>query len=221
MSHVTLAIVSVLVIASVLVIGRFGYSYWQNRMGGYDQPVYKLAPPIAREYYTCAKCNSFDGGIYGKGPLHHFRSNAAAHCHHDWRQIDYFHFLTGVNAQFGIEALNSVLPNMPRGYIVSEDELADFPIASEPTPATPEPKITLYLAKRRFAAGEPIHFKSVVHNHTDRVMLIDGVLPMRSSANPPAIVAIRDGQDQSRSLYSHAGVTQAISQSELLVVQPG
>ena len=44
-------------------------------------------PPIVEEYYVCPKCESLDGGIYGKGPKESFVTSAAARCSHDWQQI--------------------------------------------------------------------------------------------------------------------------------------
>jgi hypothetical protein len=53
----------------------------------HDRPPHAFLPPIAEEYYVCAKCGSLHGGIYGKGPLACFCSAGAATCIHDWVRI--------------------------------------------------------------------------------------------------------------------------------------
>jgi hypothetical protein len=54
---------------------------------GPDRVPHAVLPPIAEEYYVCAKCGSLHGGIYGKGPLEYFRTPRADGCWHKWRQI--------------------------------------------------------------------------------------------------------------------------------------
>lgn len=65
----------------------------------YDRPVYRV-PPIARQYFKCPKCCSLDGGIYGKGPVAHYRSPAAARCVHDWQEITRAQFEEEVSRRF-------------------------------------------------------------------------------------------------------------------------
>lgn len=52
-----------------------------------NRPPHAVLSPIAEEWYTCDKCNSLDGGIYGKGPLLHDRTASGYKCIHDWRMI--------------------------------------------------------------------------------------------------------------------------------------
>ncbi len=65
----------------------------------YDRPVYRV-PPIARQYFKCPKCCSLDGGIYGKGPVEHYRSPGAARCVHDWQEITRAQFEEEVSRRF-------------------------------------------------------------------------------------------------------------------------
>ena len=69
----------------------------------YDQPVYTFFPPIDLLYYKCDKCSSYDGGIYGKGPLMHYRSENAKTCHHDWKQITEETFAIEVHEKFDVD----------------------------------------------------------------------------------------------------------------------
>lgn len=70
---------------------------------GKNQPVYSILPPIAEEFYECSKCGSYDGGIYGKGPLKHYRTPQAEDCRHDWIQISRGDFATRVSRYFGVD----------------------------------------------------------------------------------------------------------------------
>lgn len=69
----------------------------------YDQPVFTYFPPIDQLYFKCEKCGSYDGGIYGKGPLNHYRSEKAKKCHHDWKPITDEQFAIEVNERFNID----------------------------------------------------------------------------------------------------------------------
>ncbi|HLD35855.1 MAG TPA: hypothetical protein VJC37_03965 [Planctomycetota bacterium] len=69
----------------------------------YDQPVYGLLPPIACQYFKCDKCNSYDGGIYGKGPLNHYSSAKAKKCVHQWREIAIQDFAIGISKDFNVD----------------------------------------------------------------------------------------------------------------------
>jgi hypothetical protein len=68
-----------------------------------DRPPHAFLPPIAEEYYVCAKCGSLDGGIYGKGPLAHFRSAGAATCRHQWMQITFADFKRQAQTRFPVQ----------------------------------------------------------------------------------------------------------------------
>ena len=68
-----------------------------------DRGPYPVLPPIANEYFSCEKCKSLDGGIYGKGPRESFRSSSAKWCVHDWRRIDRTEFKQAGAERFGID----------------------------------------------------------------------------------------------------------------------
>ena len=44
-------------------------------------PKHKM---IEQAYFICYRCQSAQGGIYGKGPFKNFRSKTAPRCVHDW-----------------------------------------------------------------------------------------------------------------------------------------
>ena len=64
-------------------------------------PHDELLPPIVQEYWACSKCGSLDGGIYGKGPLVHFRTQHGATCVHKWVRITREDFLHRASSEFG------------------------------------------------------------------------------------------------------------------------
>lgn len=70
---------------------------------GKNHRVYKGLPPIAVEFYTCKKCGSYDGGLYGKGPLKHYRTRQGEDCWHDWTPISRREFAIGVSKHFGVD----------------------------------------------------------------------------------------------------------------------
>jgi hypothetical protein len=53
-------------------------------------PKYKM---IESGFYVCDKCQSAEGGIYGKGPFKIFRSENAKWCIHNWRKVDKKEFI--------------------------------------------------------------------------------------------------------------------------------
>lgn len=60
-------------------------------------------PPIAQEYYHCKHCGSLDGGIYGKGPTRHFRTEQGKTCTHDWQLISRDEFIKIGTERFHID----------------------------------------------------------------------------------------------------------------------
>ncbi|TGM53457.1 hypothetical protein [Leptospira adleri] len=71
----------------------------------YDRGPY-LFPPIDVEYFTCNRCNSYFGGIMGKGPTKSFKSEAAKKCIHRWEKIEAKNFSKNVELYYQ-EDLNS------------------------------------------------------------------------------------------------------------------
>jgi hypothetical protein len=57
-------------------------------------------PPIEEEYYTCGKCGSLHGGIYGKGPLVSFATSSASKCWHRWHLVPRAEFQRLASARF-------------------------------------------------------------------------------------------------------------------------
>jgi hypothetical protein len=68
--------------------------------GCVGRPPHAFLPPIAEEYYACAKCDSLHGGIYGKGPLASFATSNASTCWHRWRRITRAEFQKLASARF-------------------------------------------------------------------------------------------------------------------------
>src|SRR5688572_11382051 len=94
--------------------------------GGRPPHSTKLPPPIAEEYYACAKCGSLHGGIYGKGPLTNFAGANAAKCWHDWHQIAKAEFQELAADRFPAEWEKA-------GYFIKRPAIE----ASSPAPVTP------------------------------------------------------------------------------------
>ena len=76
----------------------------------YNRPVYTFMPPISLEFHKCFRCNSYDGGVYGKGPCEHFRSEKAKRCKHKWQQISKEAFITGVRSDFNVDLAKNSSP---------------------------------------------------------------------------------------------------------------
>ena len=57
--------------------------------------------PITVAYHECGKCGSLDGGLYGKGPTEHFRTDPGRWCVHDWRPIGRGEFKRLATERFG------------------------------------------------------------------------------------------------------------------------
>lgn len=68
----------------------------------YNQPVYRILPPVTLEYYKCTLCQSYDGGIYGKGPLKHYRSPESKSCIHKWSKVPRSIFFPEVSHKFNV-----------------------------------------------------------------------------------------------------------------------
>jgi hypothetical protein len=98
----------------------------------YDKPVYGFFPPIAAQYFKCTKCNSYDGGIYGKGPLKHYRAIDAKKCIHQWQEISMSDFAIGVNKDFNIDWSKDPMPYW--------QQLDEYTGVHQSHDATPVPK---------------------------------------------------------------------------------
>ena len=48
-------------------------------------PEHKM---IEMAFFKCEKCQSIEGGIYGKGPFKSLHSEKAEHCIHNWIRIE-------------------------------------------------------------------------------------------------------------------------------------
>lgn len=70
----------------ILVVGLFGLgAVLSGQFLRRDRP-----PPhkmIEEAYFVCSKCQSAQGGIYGKGPFKNFRGETASRCVHDWKRV--------------------------------------------------------------------------------------------------------------------------------------
>jgi len=42
---------------------------------------------IEQAYFICYRCQSAQGGIYGKGPFKEFRGKTASQCVHEWSPV--------------------------------------------------------------------------------------------------------------------------------------
>lgn len=51
----------------------------------FDQPP--ETKMIDMGFFSCAKCGSLSGGIFGKGPTRHYRSTHASRCRHEWQSV--------------------------------------------------------------------------------------------------------------------------------------
>jgi hypothetical protein len=64
-------------------------------------------PPSHRSvecaFFYCAKCDSLDGGIYGKGPVKSLRSATAERCRHEWGRLSREQFKELSKDNFGID----------------------------------------------------------------------------------------------------------------------
>jgi hypothetical protein len=67
----------------------------------YDRPP--KTKMIDMGFFMCPKCGSLSGGIFGKGPIRHYRSDAAVRCVHDWQSITKAEFQTQATARFGVD----------------------------------------------------------------------------------------------------------------------
>jgi len=87
----------------LLIILSFGAIGFVGCAGPGRPPHSVGLPPIAEEYYACAKCDSLHGGIYGKGPLANFATANAATCWHEWQQIPKAEFQKRAAEGFPVE----------------------------------------------------------------------------------------------------------------------
>ncbi len=54
----------------------------------YDRsPESKFLPPAKLAFYHCQKCESLEGGIYGKGSFKQFKSDKARKCIHNLETV--------------------------------------------------------------------------------------------------------------------------------------
>jgi hypothetical protein len=64
---------------------------------------------IDQAYFICYRCQSAQGGIYGKGPFKDFRSKTAAWCVHEWSPVSRDEFKR-FTASFYHQDWNSEIP---------------------------------------------------------------------------------------------------------------
>ncbi len=96
----TLASIVVAIIVIPILYVYFNFFVYRSP---YNRPVYTFMPPIRLEFHKCIRCSSYDGGVYGKGPLEHFRSKQATRCKHDWQKISKNDFIIGVKKEFNVD----------------------------------------------------------------------------------------------------------------------
>ena len=72
-------------------------------VGSRNASPHPFVTPIAQEYFYCPKCGSLDGGIYGKGPLRHYRTPSGADCFHNWSQISRSDFKSRASSSFIVD----------------------------------------------------------------------------------------------------------------------
>jgi hypothetical protein len=108
--------------------------------GRYDRSPSKGA--IYEGYHTCPKCDSLEGGIFGKGPIREFRSEAAERCIHDWQMVSRLRFQSLATEQFGKDWSSEIPFWLPVVYEDGIDGREAGIIAED-----------YYLATRRDACG--------------------------------------------------------------------
>jgi hypothetical protein len=85
-------------IVTILAIATFTLTGCETR---YDRsPKTQI---IEMAFFTCPKCGSLSGGIFGKGPTRHYRSDSAARCVHNWKSITKSEFQRQATDRFGID----------------------------------------------------------------------------------------------------------------------
>lgn len=80
-----------------------GRSPYDKRV--YKRSVYRNWTHVRAEFYVCPKCKSYEGGLYGVGPIRYYRSKDTASCIHDWVLITKDEFITGVKNDFNVDLL--------------------------------------------------------------------------------------------------------------------
>jgi hypothetical protein len=73
----TLVFVSII---AVIVLGAFAWTLERR-----DRPPKHAM--IEEGYFICYRCQSAEGGIFGKGPFKNFRSETASKCVHEWAPV--------------------------------------------------------------------------------------------------------------------------------------
>lgn len=58
---------------------------------------------IEMGFFTCPKCGSLSGGIFGKGPTRHYRSDTAKRCVHAWQTVTKPEFQRLATDRFGVD----------------------------------------------------------------------------------------------------------------------
>ena len=67
----------------------------------HDQPP--KTKMIEEAFFSCSKCGSLRGGIFGKGPTKRFQAATASHCVHDWQRVSHDEFKVLATQRFGVE----------------------------------------------------------------------------------------------------------------------
>lgn len=58
---------------------------------------------IEMGFFSCPKCGSLSGGVFGKGPTRHYRSDSAWRCVHDWQHVTMNEFQKMATDRFGVD----------------------------------------------------------------------------------------------------------------------
>ncbi|MCX6928758.1 MAG: hypothetical protein NT154_36930 [Verrucomicrobia bacterium] len=66
-----------------------------------DQPP--KTKMIEQAFFSCSKCGSLRGGVFGKGPTKRFQAATASHCVHDWQPVSYDEFKALATQRFGVD----------------------------------------------------------------------------------------------------------------------
>lgn len=63
---------------------------------------------VEEAYFSCAKCGSLVGGIFGKGPIRKYDSDNASRCVHDWQRTSRIEFQALTTDRFGVDWSNEI-----------------------------------------------------------------------------------------------------------------
>jgi len=84
--------------AALLALVAIGLGGCASR---YDQSPDTMM--IEQAFFTCSKCGSLRGGVFGKGPTKRFQAATASRCVHDWQQVSKGEFQALASERFGVD----------------------------------------------------------------------------------------------------------------------